>query len=139
MVSSTPSADSEIDPLDGLEQSRVIHYSRLQAFGVALGQLRNNIYHGRTTNQYLIVRDIDEDIIKHIEDRGYKGVRYEWHSDLEVLIVKVPSRAHESAAATFGSEISFVARTMGIPQISRRLTGAATFQAATGTPKKEGD
>jgi hypothetical protein len=138
MVSSPP-IDSEISPFDGLEQSRVIHYSRLQAFGVALEQLRNNVYHSRTTNQYLIVRDVDEDIMKHIEDRGYKGVRYEWHSDLEVLIVKVPTRAHKTAAAEFGCIIIGATLTMGIPPIERRLTGAATFQAAVGTPKKEGD
>jgi hypothetical protein len=137
MVSS-PSTDIEISPFDGLEQSRIIHYSRLQAFSAALEQLRNNVYHGRTTNQYLIVRDVDEDIMKHIEDRGYKGVRYEWHGNFEVLIVKVPTAAHENAAAAFGFEISFTARTMGLP-VERYLTGAATFKAAAGTPRKEGD
>ena len=126
-------------PLDGIEQSRAIHYTRLQAFGAAVQQLRNNVDHGRTTNQYLIVRDVDEEIMKHIEDHGYKGVRYEWHGDLEVLIVKVLTKAHETAAATFGSEIDFTARTMGLPPIERRLTGAATFWAAAGTPRKEGD
>jgi len=136
---SSPSTDSEISPLNGLEQSRIIHYSRLQAFGAALQQLRNNVDHGRTTNQYLIVRDVNEDIMKHIEDRGYKGVRYEWHGDLDVLIVKVPTKAHENAAAQFGDEISFTARAMGLPLIERKLFGAATFQAAAGTPRKQGD
>ena len=139
MVSSPPSTDSEISPFDGLEQSRVIHYSRLQAFGAALQQLRNNVDHSRTTNQYLIVRDVDEDIMKHIEDRGYKGVRYEWHGDLEVLIVKVPTKTHETAAAAFGDEISFTARTMGLPAIERQLTGAGKCQAPGGTPSKEAD
>ena len=139
MVSSSPSADIEISPFDGLEQSRVIHYSRLQAFGAALEQLKNNVHYGKTTNQYLIVRDVDEDIMKHIEDRGYKGVRYEWHGDLEVLFVKVPTRAHETAAAAFGDVITVTTWAMGLPLIERQPFGAATFKAAAGTPRKEGD
>src|SRR5437667_3232397 len=139
MASSPPSIDGEISPLDGLEQSRVIHYSRLQAFGAALQQLKNNLDHGRTTNQYLIVRDVDENIMKHIEDRGYKGVRYEWHGDLEVLIVKVPTEAHETAATEFGLQILFTAELMGLPRRERQGFGAATFRAAAGTPSKEAD
>jgi hypothetical protein len=129
----------ESSPVDGLEESRVIHYSTLQAFGAAVRQLKNNLYHGRTRNQYLIVRDVDEDIMKHVEDREYKGVRYEWHGDLEVLIVKVPTKVHETAAATFGSEINFTARTMGLPQIERQLLGAGQCRAPGGTPSKEPD
>jgi len=139
MVSSPPSTYSESSSLDGLEHSRVIHYSRLQAFGAALELLRNNVHHGRTTNQYLIVRDVDEDIMKHIEDRGYKGVRYEWHGDLEILIVKVPTEAHEIAAAQFGDEISFNAMSMGLPLAERLLVGIATFRAVAGTPRKQPD
>ena len=77
--------------------------------------------------------------MKHIEDREYKGVRYEWHGDLEVLIVKVPTKVHETAAATFGSEIDFTARTMGLPQIERQLLGAGKCTAPGGTPSKEPD
>jgi hypothetical protein len=124
---SSPVAESS--PVDGLEESRVIHYSTLQAFGAAIRQLKNNLDHGRTRNQYLIVRDVDEDIMKQIEDREYKGVRYEWHGDLEVLIVKVQTKVHETAAATFGSEIDFTARTMGLPQIERQLLGAGKCTA----------
>jgi len=139
MVSSLSSTDSEISPLDGLEQSRVIHYSTLQAFCAAVRQLRNNLGHGHTKNQYLIVRDVDEDIMKHIEDREYKGVRYEWHGDLEVLIVKVPTESHESAATEFGFRVANLAEAMGIPPIERRLVGTATFWAAAGTPRKQPD
>jgi hypothetical protein len=139
MASSPPSTGSEISPLDGLEQSRVIQYSTLQAFSAAVWQLRNNLDHGRTRNQYLVVRDVDEDIMKHIDDREYKGVRYEWHGDLEVLIVKVPTQAHYSTVAEFGFRAAYVARNVGIPPIERQLVGAATFRAAAGTPRKEPD
>jgi len=132
---SSPVAESS--PIDGLEESRIIHYSTLQAFCAAVRQLNNNLDHGRTRNQYLIVRDVDEDIMKHIDDREYKGVRYEWHGDLELLIVKAVTIAHETAAATFGSEISFNARTMGLPQIERQLTGAGKCRAPGGSPSKE--
>jgi hypothetical protein len=137
MVSSPPPTYTESSLLDGLEHSRVIHYSRLQAFDAALQLLRNNLHHGKTTNQYLIVKDVDDDIMNHIEDRGYKGVRYEWHGD--ILIVKVPTEAHETAAAHFADEISFNARSMGLPSIERQLFGTATFRAAAGTPRKQGD
>jgi hypothetical protein len=129
----------ESSPVDGLEESRVIHYSTLQAFGAAVRQLKNNLDHRRTRNQYLIVRDVDEDIMKHIEDRNYKGVRYEWHGDLEVLIVKVPTKVHETAAATFGSRIDVTATNMGLPPIERQLIGAGKCKAPGGSPSKEPD
>jgi len=134
---SSPVAESS--PVDGLEESRVIHYSTLQAFCAAVRQLKNNLYHGRTRNQYLIVRDVNEDIMKHIDDREYKGVRYEWHGDLEVLIVKVPTKVHETAAATFGSDIALTASIMGLPGIERQLLGAGKCWAPGGSPSKEPD
>jgi hypothetical protein len=126
-------------PVDGLEESRVIHYSTLQAFTAAVRQLKNNLDHGRTRNQYLIVRDVDEDIMKHIEDREYKGVRYEWHGDLELLIVKAVTKAHETAAAHFGFRIPFTAELMGLPQIECQLPGAGKNTAPGGSPSKEPD
>ena len=67
---------TESSPVDSLEESRVIHYSTLRAFSAAVLKLKNDLDRG-TRNQYLIVRDVDKDIIKHIDDRNYKGVRYE--------------------------------------------------------------
>ena len=130
---------ASINLFDGLDQSRTIHYKSLQAFNAAIQLLKTNINNGRARNQYLIVRDINKETMKHIDDRGYKGVRYEWHGDLETLIVKVPTKAHETAAGEFGSEIITAASAMGLPRIQRRIVGAATFQAAAGTPRKEGD
>jgi len=129
----------ESSPVDGLEESRVIHYSTLQAFTAAVRQLKNNLDHGRTRNQYLIVRDVDKDIMKQIEDREYKGVRYEWHGDLELLIVKVPTRAHETAAGVFIREITVVAALMGVPLIESQPLGAGKCTAPGGSPSKEPD
>jgi len=134
---SSPVAESS--PVDGLDSSRVIHYSTLQAFCAAVRQLKNNLDHGRTWNQYLIVRDVDEDIMKHIDDREYKGVRYEWHGDLELLIVKAVTKAHENAAGNFANEITIAAAAMGVPRIEREPTGAGRCQAPGGSPAKEPD
>lgn len=130
----------ESSPVDGLEESRVIHYSTLQAFTAAVRQLKNNLYDGRTRNQHLIVRDVDEDIMKHIDDREYKAVRYEWHGDLELLIVKAVTKVHETAAAEFGRLISGTAEyLMGLPRIECQLLGAGKNKAPGGSPKKEPD
>ena len=130
----------ESSPVDGLEESRVIHYSTLQAFTAAVRQLKNNLYHGRTRNQYLIVRDVDEDIMKHIDDREYKGVRCEWHGDLELLIVKAVTKVHETAAVAFGEVITSAAKyTMGLPLIERHPLGAGKNTAPGGSPSKEPD
>ena len=134
----TPSPITESSPVDGLEESRVIRYSTLRAFGAAVLKLKNDLDQG-TRNQYLIVRDVNKDIMKHIEDREYKGVRYEWHGDLELLIVKVPTKIHETAAAGFGFRIVFTAEVMGLPRIERQLTGAGKCTAPGGTPSKEPD
>jgi hypothetical protein len=130
----------ESSPVDGLEESRVIHYSTLQAFAAAVRQLKNNLNHGRTRNQYLIVRDVDEDIMKHIEDREYKGVRYEWHGDLELLIVKAVTKAHETAAGAFARLITGTAEFgMGLPLIECQPLGAGRNTAPGGSPSKEPD
>jgi len=138
-ASNTVLVTPESSPVDGLDSSRVIHYSTRQAFCGAVRQLKNNLDHGRTRNQYLVVRDVDEDIMKHIDDREYKGVRYEWHGDLELLIVKAVTIAHETAAAEFAYVINGATFTMGLPPIERQLTGAGKCRAPGGSPSKEPD
>jgi hypothetical protein len=86
-----------------------------------------------------VTKDVNEGTMKHIDDHGYKGVRYEWHGGLEVLIVKIPTEAHETVAGEFGVHVIVTATSMGLPPIERQLVGGATFKAAAGTPRKEGD
>jgi len=137
MASSTSMAS--IDPLEGLKGSRIIHYSRLQAFSRALQELKTALYDGKPTNQFLIVKGLDEKITNLIEERGYEGVRYEWHEDLQLLIVKVPTKAHEAASQEFGTSITDAVALMGLSPLERRVLGAGRFHAPLGAPRKEPD
>ncbi len=112
--------------LDSLDQARVIHYSP-QALSAALQQLRTNLDRG-STSQYLVVRGVNETIFNRI-DNGYRGVRLTWYSDVETLIIKVPTEAHDQAAASFGGYVDHTARNMGVANIERRVVGTATYHA----------
>jgi hypothetical protein len=126
-------------PTDSLKESRVIYFSTLQAFRTAIQHLSKNLSQGQVNNEYLIVKDVDKNTMDRIENLEYSGVRCEWHEDLEILIVKVPTKAHETAAAQFGAEIDFAARIMGLPREEHQLIGAGTNSAQGGSPKKEPD
>jgi hypothetical protein len=130
-----------IDPFEGLEGSRIIHYSRLQAFSQALQELKTALSDGKTTNQFLIVRGVDEKTMNHIEKCSYKGVRCEWHEDLQLLIVKVPTGAHEAATGEFSAIIieAVGPGLMGLNRHERSVLNSTTFRAPSGTPRKEPD
>ena len=74
-----------------------------------------------------------------IEERGYEGVRYEWHEDLQLLIVKVPTKAHEAASQEFGTSITDAVAVMGLSPLERRVLGAGRFHVPLGAPRKEPD
>jgi len=132
-------SSADIDPLEGLKGSRIIHYSRLQAFSQALQELKTALDDGKTTNQFLIVKGVDEKIMNLIEEYGYKEVRYEWHEVLQLLIVKVPTGAHEAASQEFGALVIAAVTLMGLNQLERRVLGATKFHAPSGAPRKEPD
>jgi len=97
-------SSANIDPSKG-SRDRELYITRDFRHSRALQELKTALYDGKTTNQYLIVRGVDEKIMNLIEERGYEGVRYEWHGDLQLLIVKVPTKAHETASQEFGAII----------------------------------
>src|SRR5215469_414269 len=106
--------------LDSLDQARVIYYSP-QALSAALPQLRTNLDRGSTC-QYLVVRGVNETVFNRIDNR-YRGVRLTWYSDVETLIIKVPTKAHDQAAANFGGYVDHTVRNIGVANIERRLVG----------------
>ncbi|GIJ84717.1 hypothetical protein Asppvi_003568 [Aspergillus pseudoviridinutans] len=84
---------------------------------------------GSTEDSYLSFNGVTPQLFEYIESRrhtlGAKRARFTYFADIETLIVKVPSEAHEKAHAIIGHEIFFRLRRMGIAPAEVILGGSS--------------
>jgi hypothetical protein len=96
---------------------------------------------GTTTNQYLVFHPVTEDDLAEIEDKRYtigRGLRFTYCTDINTLIIKVPSPEHEAVTRTFTHDFMDQIRPMGLTELGDLKDMGATTYRGTST-KKEPD
>ena len=136
----TPVTSSQL--LEGLED-QIRKFSGISGLRSAVNTLSNHLYQatGTTTNQYLVLHPVTEDDLVEIEDKRYtigRGLRFTYCTDIDTLIIKVPSPEHEAVTRTFSYDFMDQIRPMGLTELGDLKDMGATSYRGTST-KKEPD
>jgi hypothetical protein len=136
----TPITSSQL--LEGLED-QIRKFSGISGLRSAVNTLSNHLHQatGTTTNQYLVFHPVTEDDLAEIEDKRYtigRGLRFTYCTDINTLIIKVPSPEHEAVTRTFTHDFMDQIRPMGLTELGDLKDMGATTYRGTST-KKEPD
>ncbi|KAF2463840.1 uncharacterized protein BDR25DRAFT_161120, partial [Lindgomyces ingoldianus] len=105
----------------------------------AVSTLWKKLQEGETTDQYLVFQPVTVNELDKIDNQRSevgKGIRLTHCADIETLIIKVPTAAHEVVARGFGIDLAIRCSQMGVPRReytsvgSTRFTGTSTSKEA---------
>ncbi|KAJ9392158.1 hypothetical protein DTO063F5_917 [Paecilomyces variotii] len=91
-------------------------FSGLQSLRQAILEREDFLRHGGE-DQYLSFSNVKPSDFETIESRRFhlgRGIAFTYFGDIETLIIKVPTKAHEKAHASIGHETYYCLRSMGI-------------------------
>jgi hypothetical protein len=126
-------------PLKEYENAPTFHFTGIPNLRKRIESLAKDLAAGRTTEQYLVIRDVTKDHLAQIDDEstGIGRSRKTHYADTNLLIIKVPTLAHESAHLSLSDEVNEKLRGMGIPKRSLCGFGHTTYYGSSSS--KEGD
>jgi hypothetical protein len=135
-ISITPISSSEL--LEGLsDQFRT--FSSIAQLRSAVDTLSKQLYQGKTTNQYLIFQPVTEDDLAKIEEKRYtigRGLRFTHCTDIDTLIIKVPTPEHERVTRAFTHGLIGQIGQMGLTEDNDLNDMGATTYRGTSTSKE---
>jgi len=140
---SAPTTSNETTPtpspqlLEGLEHE-IQAYAGIAGLRKAVNALSKKLYEGETTDQYPVFRPVTEDDLTKIEDQRHtigRSIRLTHYTDIETLIVKVPSRLHETVTRTLTQRLTGRALQIGVPYRDFTNLGGSKYRG-TSTSKE---
>jgi hypothetical protein len=146
----TPITSSQL--LEGLED-QIQKFSGISGLRSAVRTLSKHLYQATsptnpsptnpspTKNQYLVLHPVTENDFAEIEDKRFtinRGLRFTYCTDIDTLIIKVPTPEHEAVNRTFTHDFMDHIRPMGLTEHSDLKDMGATTYRGTST-KKEPD
>ena len=126
--------------LEGFED-QIRKFSGISGLRSAVNTLSNHLYQGTTTNQYLVFQPVTEDDLAEIEEKRHtigRGLRFTHCTDIDTLIIKVPTKEHEAVTRTFTHDFMRRIEHMGLTELDDLKDMGATTYKGTST-KKEPD
>jgi len=134
----TPITSSQL--LEGLEdQTRT--FTSISGLRSAIRTLSNHLYQGTAISQYLVFQSVTEGDFAEIEEKRYairRGLRFTYCTDIDTLIIKVPSREHERVNRAFTHDFARRIEHMGLTDIDDLCDMGGTTYTGRST-KKEAD
>ena len=137
-INITPITSSQL--LEGLEdQTRT--FTSISGLRSAINTLSNHLYQGTATSQYLVFQFITEGDFTKIEEKRHtirRGLRFTYCTDINTLIIKVPTREHERVTRAFSHDFVHRIEHMGLTDLDDLCDMGATTYTGRST-KKEAD
>ncbi|KAJ9271520.1 hypothetical protein DTO212C5_2312 [Paecilomyces variotii] len=115
-------------------------FSGLQSLRQAILERENFLRHGGE-DQYLSFSNVKPSDFRTIESRRVhlgRGIAFTYFGDIETLIIKVPTKAHEKAHASIGHKTYHRLLSMGIGEYEFWPINAARYRGGNSS-SKEGD
>jgi hypothetical protein len=137
---STKSSPVEISPPKGYEDAPIYQFTGIPDLRKHVQSLAHELVAGRTTEQHLIFRGVTKDHLAQIDYRRAsigKGTRMTYYTDIDLLIVKVPSAKHEGAHLSLSDEVNHKLEGMGLARRSLWPCGSTKYDGFNSS--KEGD
>jgi hypothetical protein len=145
-VSAVTPFTTSTSPLDTLPNAPVLSYTTIKPLQTRLESLLSDLLEGKTYNQYLVVKNIDNLTFEELEkesNRAKLGVpgRFTYWYDYHVLIIKIPTGPHEKSHLVLGRNIMFKTLSMGMSEYALEPIGSTRFRGTSNmlTSSKEGD
>jgi hypothetical protein len=134
----TPITSSQL--LEGLED-QIRKFSGISGLRSAVRTLSNHLYQATspTKNQYLVLHPVTENDFAEIEDKRFtinRGLRFTYCTDIDTLIIKVPTPEHEGVTKTFSYDFIDHIRAMGLTERRDLKDMGATSYKGTSTDKE---
>jgi hypothetical protein len=124
----------------GYEDTSIYQFTGIPNLREHIQSLAQELAAGHIIKQHLIFTDVTKDHFAQIDRQRAsisKGIRMTYHTDTNILIVKVPTAEHEHIHRLLAHEVNEKLREMGLPKRSMRDCGATTFDGFSSS--KEGD
>jgi hypothetical protein len=134
----TPITSSQL--LEGFKDE-IRTFSSIARLQSAVNTLSKRLYQGTTTNQYLVLQPVTEDNLAKIEEKRHtigRGLRFTYCTDINTLIIKVPTPEHERVTKAFSYDFIRRIENMGLTELNDLGDMGATAYRGTST-KKEPD
>jgi hypothetical protein len=134
----TPITSSQL--LEGLED-QIRTFTSISGLRSAVNTLSNHLYQGTATSQYLVFQPVTEDDFAKIEEKRHtigRGLRFTYCTDIDTLIIKVPTPAHERVTRAFTFDFNYRITIMGLSAQDDLVDMGATAYKGTSS-KKEPD
>jgi len=130
----------EISPLDGLDIVNIQPFVGIQKMRGIVKRRSDKFQRGDSDQQYLVFTRVSVDDLAKI-DRARnsigKGIRMTHYTDLDLLIVKLPSAVHERAHVNLATDMIEKVVLMGMR--ARELDGVGASRFRGHRSSKEGD
>jgi hypothetical protein len=129
-IPTSPPQTSLWEELKGIENHVFLSVEIMQDI---VKSQRDKFENGSSDQQYLIFKYVSSGDFVKIDDARHKigKIRMTYYSDLHLLIVKIPSAAHEAAASNIGNEVLVELRVMGIGRYEFWSVNSQRYQAVT--------
>jgi hypothetical protein len=129
----TPITSSQL--LEGLED-QIRKFSGISGLRSAVNTLSKHLYQATdpTKNQYLVFHPVTENDLAEIEDKRHtihRGLRFTYCTDIDTLIIKIPTPEHEAVTWTFSYDFMDHIRPMGLTELGDLKAMGATRLANT--------
>lgn len=124
----------------GYENTPIYQFIGIPNLREHVQSLAQELAAGHIIKQHLIFKDVTEDHLAEIDRRRSsisKGIRMTYHTDTNILIVKVPTAEHEHVHILFADAVNEKLERMGLPRRSMIGGGATRYDGFSS--KKEGD
>ena len=95
----------------------------------------DRILEGTSDDEYLAFSGVSVDKVE--KWRGNRATRLFYLGEVEILIVKIPSRIHEGAHRAFADECAILARSMGLLRQEFFSVGTPGYSEGTNEPPKK--
>jgi hypothetical protein len=105
-----------------------VKFSSLAACVNTVTAQKDRILEGTSDDEYLVFSGVSVVDFDKVERwRGNRATRLFYLGEVEVLIVKIPSRIHEGVHRAFADECAILARSMGLLRQEFFSVGSATY------------
>ena len=124
----------------GYEDTPIYQFIGIPDLRERVQSLAHELAAGHTTKQHLIFWNVTKNHLAQIDHQRAsinRGIRMTYHTDINILIVKVPTAKHELAHLLLSEEVEEKLREMGLPRRSMIRCGATTYDGSS--TSKEGD
>jgi hypothetical protein len=131
---------TKTSPPKGYDDAPIYQFTGIQDLRKYVQLLADKLIAGHTTEQYLVFQGVTKDHLAQIDDQRAsigKGIRLTHYTDIDLLIVKVPTAEHEQAHLSLSDEVNHKLEGMGLPRRSMWSCGGTTYTRSSCS--KEGD